>query len=89
MFPKTEKVYYIPKNFDNNEKKFLVYKKLFIFKFKDKYELSFEKNILFSEEISIEKGYNLIERFSPISEFEESWSEEFIGKCERDIIIIN
>jgi len=51
--------------------------------------LYFEKNILFSEEISIEKGYNLIERFSPISEFEESWSEEFKGKCERDIIIIN
>ncbi len=59
-----------------------------IFKFKDNYEFSLEKNIWFSEDISVEKGYNLIERFTPTSEFEESWSGEYRGKCSREIIKI-
>lgn len=57
-----------------------------IFKFDAGHELSFEKNIWFSEDISIEKGYNLIDRFSPVSEFEESWSGDFKGICQRKII---
>ena len=57
-----------------------------IFKFEDGHELSFEKNIWFSEDISVEKGYDLIERFSPTTEFEEGWSGNYSGKCSRELI---
>ena len=57
-----------------------------IFKFDAGHELSLEKNIWFSEDISIEKGYNLINRFSPVNEFEESWSGNLNGICQRNII---
>ena len=60
-----------------------------IFQFKDGHELSFEKNIWFSEDISVEKGYDLITRFTPVSEFEEGWSGEYIGRCYREIIKIS
>ena len=59
-----------------------------IFHFEDDTELSFEKNIWFSEEISVEKGYKLIERFTPTEEFTESWEDEFSGACERNILTI-
>lgn len=57
-----------------------------IFIFKDKHELSFEKDIWFSEDITVEKGYNLIQRFTPTTEFEKSWSGNYKGKCFRKII---
>ncbi len=57
-----------------------------IFKFEDGHELSLEKNIWFSEDISVEKGYNLLERFSPTEEFEKSWSGNYRGECSREII---
>ena len=56
-----------------------------IFIFKDEHELSFEKNIWFSEDITVEKGYNLIQRFTPTTEFEKSWSGDYRGKCFREI----
>ena len=59
-----------------------------IFKFNDGHELSFEKNIWFSEDITVEKGYDLIQRFTPTTEFEEGWSGNFHGKCSRDIVTI-
>ena len=57
-----------------------------IFIFKGEHELSFEKNIWFSEDITVEKGYNLIQRFTPNTEFEKSWSGVYKGKCFREII---
>lgn len=60
-----------------------------IFIFEDGHELSFEKNIWFSEEITVEKGYDLIERFTPTSEFGEGWSENYRGECSREIISFN
>ena len=57
-----------------------------IFIFEDGHELSFEKNIWFSEEISVEKGYDLINRFTPTSEFGEGWSGNYRGDCFREII---
>lgn len=60
-----------------------------IFKFEDGHELSFEKNIWFSEDITVEKGYDLINRFTPTSEFCEGWSEEYRGECFRELISIN
>ncbi|MBR4749728.1 MAG: hypothetical protein IK083_09205 [Abditibacteriota bacterium] len=59
-----------------------------IFRMKDGNELSFEKNIWFSENISVEKGYDLIKRFSPTDEFSEGWSGEYKGVCSREIIKI-
>jgi hypothetical protein len=56
-----------------------------IFQFKDGHELSLEKNIWFSEDITVEKGYDLIRRYTPTTEFEEGWSADYRGKCSREI----
>lgn len=60
-----------------------------IFHFKDEHELSFEKNIWFSEDITIQKGYDLIDRFSPTSEFCEGWSGDYRGECSREVILLD
>lgn len=60
-----------------------------IFKFEDGHELSFEKSIWFSEDIAVEKGYDLIDRFSPVVEFNEGWSGIFQGKCSREVLSFN
>ena len=59
-----------------------------IFIFEDGHELSLEKNIWFSEDISVEKGYGLIQRFTPTSEFEEGWSGNYRGECTREIVSV-
>ena len=59
-----------------------------IFKFNDGHELSLEKNIWFSEDISIEKGYDLLNRFTPETEFGEGWSGKYRGECFREIISV-
>ncbi len=59
-----------------------------IIKLKDGNEISLEKNIWFSENISVEKGYDLIKRFSSTDEFSEGWSGEHKGMCSRVIIRI-
>ena len=59
-----------------------------IFVFEDGHELSLEKNIWFSEDISVEKGYKLIQRFTPTSEFEEGWSGDYRGECTREIVSV-
>lgn len=59
-----------------------------IFFFEDGQELSLEKDIWFSEFIPIEEGEHLIDRFSPTSEFEENWSEGFVGKCQRETLTL-
>ncbi len=52
-------------------------------------EISFEKdNVPFSEEIIIQRGYNLMEKLSDEKEFLASWSEGLVPKCVRDIIEI-
>lgn len=57
-----------------------------IIKFEDGHELSFEKSIWFSEDIAVEKGYDLIQRFTPTTEFGEGWSGDYRGECSREII---
>lgn len=59
-----------------------------IFKFEDGHELSLEKNIWFSEDITVKKGYDLIQHFTPTTEFEEGWSGDFRGECTREIISV-
>jgi len=57
-----------------------------LFRFQDGHELSLEKNIWFSEDITVEKGYDLLSRFTPETEFGEGWSGNYRGECSRDII---
>ena len=59
-----------------------------IFLFADGLELSFEKPVWFSEEIYIDKGYNLISRFTPEDEFPKHWENGYIAECTRKIIEI-
>ena len=54
-----------------------------IFYMIDNYEISYEKDIWFSEIIKIQRGYKLIEKFTPTTEFEEDWNSNFTGHCER------
>lgn len=52
-------------------------------------EISFEKdNIPFSEEIIIQRGYNLIERLSDEKEFLTSWCSGIVPECTREILEI-
>lgn len=61
-----------------------------IFVLKSGHEISFEKAVWFSEDIYINKGYNLIDSFQSIDEFREDWdeSEGYRGECTRNIEII-
>lgn len=60
-----------------------------IFEFED-YQISFEKAVWFSEEIYIQKGYDLLEKFVPTEEFcsRENWSDGVTPKCERNVVEI-
>lgn len=53
-------------------------------------EISFEKAVWFSEDIYINKGYNLINTFQSTDEFREGWdkSEGYRGECIRNIEVI-
>ena len=58
--------------------------------FVDGREISFEKdNVPFSEEIIIQRGYDLIEKLSDEKEFLTSWSESFVPECTRDWTYVN
>lgn len=52
-------------------------------------EIMFEKdNVPFSEEIIIQRGYNLTEKLSDEKEFLVSWSEGIVPKCTREFVEI-
>ena len=49
-------------------------------------QISFEKAVWFSEEIYIQKGYNLIEKFASTNNFVESdWNDNITAECSRSI----
>lgn len=60
-----------------------------IIKLEDGLEISFEKNIWFSEDITIQKGYDLIKTFSPEKEFSEGWENNYRGECHRELLVIS
>lgn len=60
--------------------------KSFIIELADGLEISFEREIWFSEEINIERGYKLVNKFSPISTITEGWGSPYAMICERKII---
>ena len=52
-------------------------------------EISFEKQIVsFSEEIEIQRGYNVIDSFGSTDHFLDGWDEGIMPECSRDIITI-
>ncbi len=75
--------------FENNLKKYEVnVTRGVIFKFRDGDELSLEKNIWFSEEITVRNGCDLINLFEPVEEFYEAWSTPCRGECIREMVVI-
>lgn len=61
-----------------------------IFHLEDSLEISFEIKTWFSEMITIEKGYNLIEKFKSIDDFLEEWEgcDGYVAKSVREIITL-
>lgn len=53
------------------------------------HQLSFEKASWLSEDIYIQKGYDLLEKFAPTDVFSEGWDEPYLGTCSREIITLN
>lgn len=57
-----------------------------IFKLESGREISFEKDIWFSEDIEIQRGYDLLNTFASTKRFEEnSWEEGCKAECSRVI----
>ena len=61
-----------------------------IFALEDSREISFELGTWFSEMITIQRGYNLIEKFTSTSDFLEEWEDcdGYIPKVKREITVI-
>lgn len=57
-----------------------------IFKLEDETEISLEKNVWFSEMITVDKGKKLLEKFTPVQEFTEDWEQNFHAKCSREAL---
>lgn len=74
----------------NGDKRKFYSTKGIIFHLTNGNEISFELGTWFSEMITIQRGYNLIEKFTPINEFYDEWdtARGYIPSCTRDIITI-
>lgn len=54
------------------------------------HQLSFEKSVWFSEDIRIQKGYELINKFTPVADFvNDDWDKGITAKCTREIITLD
>lgn len=52
-------------------------------------EISFEKDTVpFSEEITIQRGYDLIDKISDNDDFLEGWDEEYSPAYKREVVIV-
>ena len=53
-------------------------------------EISFEKDTVpFSEEITIQRGYDLIDKISGNDDFLEAWDEKYSPAYKREVVVIN
>ncbi len=61
-----------------------------IFTLEDSREISFELGTWFSEMITIQRGYNLIEKFTSTNDFLEEWEDcdGYIPQVKREITLI-
>lgn len=59
-----------------------------IFQFESGYELSFEKNVWFSEMITIMRGTSLMDKFVSTDDFTEGWEgiSDYEPKCYREVV---
>jgi hypothetical protein len=57
-----------------------------IFKLIDGEEVSIEKSVWFSEVIELERGVNLLNKFTPVEEFAEEFTEDCRGECSRTVV---
>jgi hypothetical protein len=62
-----------------------------IFHLEDKREISFEIKTWFSEMITVQKGYDLIEKFTPVDDFLEEWEgcDGYNAKCIREVLTLD
>ncbi len=60
-----------------------------IFDMDDGLEISLEKDIWFSENIYVDQGYNLIEKYANTNDFENDWDSTYTAKASRRIVEIN
>lgn len=52
-------------------------------------EISFEKDTVpFSEEITIQRGYNLIDKISDNDDFLEEWDDEYSPAYKREVVVV-
>lgn len=52
-------------------------------------EISFEKDTVpFSEEITIQRGYDLIDKISGNDDFLEAWDEEYSPAYKREVVVV-
>ena len=52
-------------------------------------EILFEKDTVpFSEEITIQRGYNLIDKISDNDDFLEEWDEEYSPAYKREVVVV-
>lgn len=74
----------------NGDERNLLSTKGIIFHLEDGNEISFEIRTWFSEFITIQKGYDLIQKFVPEKDFLEEWedSEGYVPSVRREVISI-
>lgn len=60
-----------------------------IFELSDGRQISFEKDVWFSEEITIERGDDVISKFTPCEEFIHNWdgADDYRAECSREEIV--
>ena len=53
-------------------------------------EISFEIGTWFSEMITIQRGYNLIDKFTTLDDFKEDWEdcEGYMAKVSREVVVL-
>ena len=50
------------------------------------HQIAFEKDVWFSEDIIVLKGYDLADRFNPTDDFAEDWEKGYMAKCVRQSV---
>ncbi len=76
--------------FENNQQVYDVWlTRGVIIRLEDNGEISLEKNVWFSEMITVNKGMDLLNKFTSINDFSEDWEEPFRGLCSREIVKVN
>ena len=61
----------------------------FLIELEDGLQICFEKDIWFSEDINIKRGYHLEEQFLPLENITSEWEPPYRLECERETIIFH